>query len=174
MFRNRVLVVASALVLGACISDQSGPTGPVGTGFTPPFASSVVELTGTLVASGEDYAPVSLCCALQGGLIPLGGNQAILMAGLDGAEVWVRGTWDASPGLIVASFRVLAVDGRAALDGILVQTDSADYALQLADGTVRTLVDPPAELTAEVGARVWVTGGTDDPPVRFGVIERRY
>jgi hypothetical protein len=64
------------------------------------------------------------------------------------------------------------VDGVAALDGVLVVEGENVY-LRLADGSRRALRSAPAALRAEAGARVWVTGGLDQPVAAFGVLRPR-
>jgi hypothetical protein len=44
------------------------------------------------------------------------------------------------------------------------------YALQLTRGGSVTLTDPPADLIAHLGQRVWVIGSLDGPPTAFGTI----
>lgn len=168
MFRNLLPIALMAGALAACSGDQSsGPTSPTGSGLRP--EPTIVELTGTIVASGFDTAPVGI--RQYGELFLLSGNEATLMQGLIGAEAWVRGTLDVDGGLFVESFRVTAVNGLLAVDGVLMSYAGPSYGIRLADGTITALDDPPAELTAHVGARVWVTGGTDGIPISFGIIE---
>jgi len=171
MFRHCFLIALAAGALAACNGDQSpsGATGPHG--GSPPPEPSVVEISGTIVTSGFDLASVAI--RQYGKLIPLGGSEAHLMRGLIGAEARVRGTLDANRGLSVSSFRVTAVNGLLAIDGVFTSDDGPSYGIRLEDGTVSALEDPPDELKAHVGARVWVTGGTDGIPISFGIIEDR-
>jgi len=168
MSRNRFLITVAAAAVAACSSDQSA-TAPNRTAGRAQPAPSHVEIAGTIEVSGHDAAPVSL--RYDDKLIPLGGAESALLEGLVGAEALVRGTEDLDGVLVVESFRVLAVNGRAALDGVLMIYVASNYAIRLDDGSVYALEDPPAELTEHVGSRVWVTGGTDGLPIEFGVIE---
>jgi hypothetical protein len=167
MFRPHLLIAGVAITLLACTDDHTGPTSPPGA--TGPFpTSSFAELQGFVELNRAEESGIRLRLT-DGTTVPLIGFETARLARVDGAEVYVRGTWDA-PALAVESFVVLAVDGRSASDGILVQTDNG-YALRLRDGSMQELSDVPEALMELVGARIWLTG-IDEPPVAFGVIER--
>ena len=167
MNSSRLLAFASVVALCACGGSAPAPTGLAG---TSPAAPALTELSGTVVLSLTDLAPVSL--QTQDGLIPLEGDGAVPMASVIGADVQVRGSWDANPALVVESFLVVAVKGLPAFDGI-VESKSDGYALRLGDGTDHTLADAPADLIAYVGYRVWVTDSPDASTIQFGVIRGR-
>jgi hypothetical protein len=68
------------------------------------------------------------------------------------------------------------------MDGILIaQYDGSGqdlvggtllgYALQLTRGGLIALTDPPADLIAHLGERVWVTGDPNAAPTAFGFIQ---
>jgi hypothetical protein len=82
----------------------------------------------------------------------------------------------------VNDFVVRSVAGAAAMDGILVallDNSGQDiisptvlgYALQLTRGGTIALTDPPADLIAHLGERVWVTGDPTAAPAAFGFIQ---
>jgi len=82
----------------------------------------------------------------------------------------------------VNDFVVRSVEGEAALDGILVArfdesgqditpATPIGYALQLTRGGMIALTDPPADLVAHLGERVWVTGDPNAAPTAFGFIQ---
>jgi len=168
MIRSHFLAAACAVALLACSDNPSAPA--TGTDGTRPFIPSLFEVTGTVVVTGnpDDGLEVQLKQS-DGTMLSLVGSEARLLASVDGGEVLVRGTWDAPPGLVVGSFQVLAMNGRAAIDGVLEITDYG-YALRLSSGAYYDLSDPPAELMNHVGDRLWVTGSAEEPPVEFGVI----
>jgi hypothetical protein len=132
---------------------------------------AITELTGFVVlGESNDGTARTIGLRLQDGAqIALVGSEANPMASVDGAEVRVRGTFDAAPGLVVESFTVISVGGRPALDGIVTEM-AESYGLLLRDGTIYALVAPPAELLEHLGERVWLTGDWDAPPIEFGVI----
>ena len=168
MFRPHLLIAALAIALLACTDQHASPTGPRGITETPPAPPSFAELQGIVEADGTEGYGVRLRLT-DGTTVLLIGSETDRLARVVGADVRVRGTWDAPPGLVVESFLVIAVDGRAASDGVLVQTDDG-YALRLRDGSLHMLPALPEALMELIGARIWLTG-IDEPPVAFGVID---
>ncbi|MFI5310670.1 MAG: hypothetical protein ACHQQ3_05525 [Gemmatimonadales bacterium] len=165
MYTKHFLVLACAVALCAC-SDKADRT-PTALA-SPPVTPARTELAGIVVLSGSDLAPVYL--QTGDGLIPLEGNGALPMASVLGAEVRVRGTWDANAALVVETFLVTAVKGLPVFDGILEVLPDG-YAIKLmADGSDHLLAAAPAALVAHVGARVWVTDSADPTAIQFGVI----
>jgi hypothetical protein len=179
MKSTRLVVLASVL---ASIGCTDSPTYP-----TVPYTDSAARLEGILgtVAVNGSYGERSVSLRLSSGeIVQLRGSEAMRLASVDGAEVLVRGfwipgdepqtddaiSWEGDPqGFEVVEFVVLAVDGQTAFDGVLIEVDGA-LALQLADGGLRTIDDPPADLMTHLGERVWVTGLDEDRYFRFGVI----
>ena len=109
--------------------------------------------------------------------IALTGRPTEALRRLAGVEVWVSGTPGPPvprprPGrtIEVRDFRVRSVDGERATDGRL-EADGGSLVLVTHDGRRHPLIDPPAALRSQVGARVWVAGPLDRPVTTFGVIE---
>lgn len=97
---------------------------------------------------------------------------------LEGLDVALWGTRDRAtatmlPGvtctLVVARYAVRAVDGVAAVDGILRAVGDA-YALETADGKRRPLRDVPTALRTQAGARIYWAGSLDRAPAAYGVL----
>ena len=172
MFRIRHVSLALLMVAAACSADR-GAAIATGPDDTDPGSSNIAEITGVVtVDNSSAELPVVNVIRPDGTLVRIVGSQTRELANLAGGEVWIRGTWDASPGLVLERFLVLAMNGRPALDGVLEGSDDG-FGLRLADGGYRELSGAPAELSAFVGARIWFTGSEEDPPVAFGVIEAR-
>lgn len=174
MTRNTLAIAALAWTALAC-GDRSGSliTDPT---LTPPSqpiqpAPSLATVAGRVVVTGSaDNRAVNVRIQ-SGDLVRLVGSEAAAIFSVDGADISVRGTWDANPGLVVQDFQVLAMKGRPAMDGILELTASG-CALRLADGTLR-VVPGDAEngnIRDFVGLRLWVIGSDTERPVEFGVI----
>jgi hypothetical protein len=152
-------------------------------------SDSPVANTGTLNDRNPPPAPVPATSALSGRILVRGmgadrtvelrddhgdvfrllGNEAIALANVDGGDVVVWGTWDASPGLVVSKFKLTGMNGRPALDGVLEAIDNG-FAIRLNDGSIRGVPGLSAECVAYVGSRVWVVGFEDGSDVRLGVI----
>lgn len=155
---------ATLLVLAAC----GGPPVPAVQGASPASADTVaqgtVRMTGPqesaqLVLSGE--APD---VALIG---PLAGELGRLV----GARVSVTGWPARNPAAVperaveVAAYEILAVDGERPYVGILVGRDNR---LWLAGQDTLEVVGAPPDLSARIGAKVFVTG-----VIRGGQLELR-
>jgi hypothetical protein len=181
MFRTHITLAAAILVAIACDDSPTSPSVPYS--GAPPVQQ--VELIGTIeLESGFDLPAIHLVQSTGDRALLLGSEAERLIA-LAGADVLVRGSWvgfgppdDASEGLRYAAstiglavneFVVLAVDGRTALDGVVIEADG-HFALRLSDGTIHTFTDAAIDLADYVGARVWVTGSEQEPPLRYGAI----
>jgi len=180
MTRAHLLTAAAVLIACGCTESSLGPANPVrGTTPIPPQIQLSI-ITGTVVTE-RSRPPLEVVLRLDWGeLVVLVGEEASRLVMLDGAEVELRGTWttpllqppsgDVTSAFSVAEFLVLAVGGRPAMDGVLGQEEGRYY-LELTDGDdVVWFEDVPTEFDANIGKRVWVTGSTEDPPLRFGVI----
>jgi hypothetical protein len=176
MIPSRSFAVASLLAVLAC-SDSSRSSAPTEPGTPGP--SAVVTVTGTVFDEDFPTHEHAVNLATQDGMfIQLLGDESDKVAEVSGAQASVTGTLSRTvtligvfPTLLVDRFQILSMRGRPALDGVLV--DTADgVALRLADGTYRALTAVPADITQYLGARLWLTGSAESPPVEFGVIER--
>jgi hypothetical protein len=183
MRRTRFIpaLVGVCLVAGTACSDTAAPTvAPTGaTGSSPPLTPQLISITGMIRLVEPNSRNGAILSTGDGPDITLEGGDFSSLAGVDRVEVEVRGNWGGDRVFEVNDFVVRSVEGAPALDGILIavyedQTDEKDattvYALNLTRGGSATLTDPPADLIAHLGQRVWVTGGTDGPPTAFGTI----
>ena len=173
------IVAAGWLAAATACSDAVAP--PDKPASAPPQAASLISLDGFVHQTTEILGAVSLNTG-DGRTISLVGANLTSVAQVDSTEVEVRGTWTSDGAFEVQDFVVRSVEGAPAMDGILVArydqtTDIADpqpigYDLQLTRGGTISLIDPPADLLAHVGARVWVTGALDAAPTAFGIIDQ--
>lgn len=110
------------------------------------------------------------------------GGESVKLVGppalrsVNGLRVRVIGTqahdrkW---PGLVsVTAFTVIGLKALPVIDGMLREDAGAVY-VETPDGERHVLVDPPPDLRARIGARVWVAGPLDHEPVAYGAIEWR-
>jgi hypothetical protein len=156
----------SALLVLATIGCSDTPVSPFrGTVDLPEPEDGFRTVTGIVVSETElrDYA--------DGSLITLEGPQTRMLSDLLGAEIRIVGTADEFAGarLWVIEFRVLAVDGIPAVDGMLDYGEEG-FAIRGAEGQATALPEIPEDLMSHVGKRVWLTlrGAVW---VRYGVIE---
>ena len=165
MLTNRSFLIASLLAVAACSDEPMGPKSPpsvVQSATTPR-----VQLNGIVVLPGSEMAPAYL--RVGSDLVPLRGNEAVVITHVEGAQVSVVGTQDSDPGVIVESFQVLAVRGHAVVDGTLELVPGGAYAIRLATGALYMIVDAPADLIVHLGARIWLTTSATES-LEFGVI----
>lgn len=166
MYAYRLILAASALVLAGCnTNSDSTLTAPAG--VTAPPAPALQRIRGTVVLEHRFGAP-SLQTEL--GLITMQGFVANAMASVDGADVEVYGTFDGASGLMVASFEVVGMHGRPALDGYLDVDENEIYSIRLANNEVVTVDNPPDAFRVYLGQRIWIVLATDDSPIEFGAI----
>jgi hypothetical protein len=182
MFRPWMMAVVPAFALIACHDAPQAPTTTTGTTPTAPRLDRVI---GVIARADEATRPDSMFLQQSdGSSITLIGEGVWRLARVVDAEVRVDGTWSADRRFEMSAFLVVAVGGRPAADGVLLRMpaeftplpiDSAfvvaqGYAIRLVNGSYRPLIDPPADLIAFLGQRVWVTGPYDAPPNAFGLI----
>jgi hypothetical protein len=156
----------SALLVLATIACSDTPVSPFrGSVSLPEPEDGFRTVTGIVVSETElrDYA--------DGSTILLEGPQTRMLGELLGAEIRILGTADEFAGarLWVIEFRVLAVDGIPALDGMLGYDDEG-FAIVSAEGAYTSLAEIPEDLMTRLGKRVWLTL-RDGAWVRYGVIE---
>lgn len=159
-----LILMSAAAALVACSDEPStAPGHEPGAGATP-TAPAMRSMIGTIETAA------GLAIRVDGRRIALTGAGAQPLETLDGADVEVTGTDDVVDYFNVEWFSVLRVNGMPAEDGIL-QQDDAGFALRLQNGAYRQVIDPPEELQALVGRRVWVAGSPDVRPEAFGLIQ---
>ena len=146
----------------ATLSGPFYPYAPV-----PPYSSAATIAGQIGVRLFEDQA-IELH-GVEGGVYRLLGNASDALASVQGADVVVRGTFDANGDVVVQQFEVTGMYGRSALDGFLEATENG-FALRLSDGLLQPVPGLPADCTEHVGLRLWVIGWDYDPPVQCGVI----
>ena len=181
MSTNRwIPVIAAAWLAGAsACSDSVAPTEHAQAASNQPAAQ--ISIIG-FVHQTPDLKRPFLLSTDDGQEVMLIGANLASVARIDSAEVEVRGARDAEGAFEVNDFVVRSVAGAAAMDGILVallDNSGQDvisptvlgYALQLTRGGTIALTDPPADLLAHVGERVWVTGDPTAAPTAFGFIQ---
>lgn len=163
----RILILSAASAAVVACGDHAAPTAAARIPAPlQPAQPALSLLRGTVQVNANDG---TIWLQQDTARTQLFGGENIGLNNVDGAEVEVRGTFDAGAGMAVANFLVLIVHGRPAWDGVLVETDGA-YALRMPDGSLRAIADPPAELLMNLGARIWVTPGDDALPLAFGFI----
>ncbi|HET7373866.1 MAG TPA: hypothetical protein VFJ20_10790 [Gemmatimonadaceae bacterium] len=169
------VLVAACLITSTSCSDSTAPTASSNSGANSPISQSpsYVTVSGTIHQSFTDIGEVMLKTP-DGDDLVLTGAEAANLASLDGAEVDVRGLWDAGA-LAVSDFLVRRVGGIDVLDGIVTmqvddETGDVHYGISLTRGADVPLIDPPDDLIAHLGQRVWVTEPTDGQPLTFGII----
>ena len=99
------------------------------------------------------------------------GPYAPMIGRLTGAEVLATGFPDGATELQVRDFQVATVNGVAAFDGVLAAAPDGSLAIVTRDRAAHPITNPPAELRAHVGQRLWITGPLATGAVTFGVID---
>jgi len=175
------LVAAAWLTAGTACSDSLAPVDHAATAATDQPAPALISIIGIVRQTTDLRSSFTLNTDDGREIVVVGANLASV-ARVDMAEVEVRGAWNADGALEVNDFVVRSVEGAPALDGILVARFDGDgqdlvggvpvgYELQLTRGGTIALTDPPADLVAHLGERVWVTGDPTAPPTAFGFIQ---
>ncbi|HSQ28404.1 MAG TPA: hypothetical protein VLN49_01055 [Gemmatimonadaceae bacterium] len=139
---------------------------------TPP-EQKLATVSGVIHVAFTDMGGIQIV-TLDGLTLTLSGTETASLAGLDGAQVEVRGTWDSGE-LVVSDFLVQRVGGANVLDGVLTmlvddETGDIGYGISLTRGSLVLLSDPPEALLAHVGQRLWLTDPADGQPLVFGII----
>lgn len=115
----------------------------------------------------------------DGSVLALHGAAPADLAAVSSVEVMVAGSMTTrrdpaaapagAPVFEVRWFEVRAVEGVPALDGVLEQ-DGPRWLLRTRDGVRHVVARLPSLLTGEPGARVYLAGPLDQPPVAYGII----
>lgn len=153
-----------ALALAACARGSAAGDAAPGTDAAAPADT----LRGTVRITGPEPGVTFVVVDAAGRGTALAGDRALLER-LAGLEVMVEG--DATPGVPfrVVAVRVRAVEGVAAVDGVLARDGDRDV-LVMHDGTRRVVARLPQALRGRTGARVWLAGPLDGDIDSFGVI----
>jgi hypothetical protein len=165
---SRPLLIAGIAVLAACATRAPTP-GAMPDVFAGDSVRGVVERVGSeptaaLVLRAGD-GPM---CML---VVPA---PPPALAGLE-VTVWGARRAPAAPlpgvacAIAVERYAVRAVDGIAAMDGVL-RIDGGAYALETADGVRHALTAVPSALRSAVGARIYWVGPLDRAPAAYGVL----
>lgn len=170
-------LIAACLVASTSCSDASAPTSPGGQA-APAAPAPLTTLEGVVHLSQTKLNGIVLTLG-DGQDVILDGSEATSLANVENADVEVRGQWS-SETFVVADFVVRQVDGADVMDGILtvmrtqdaIEGDIIGYALSLTRGSLVPLTNPPTDLIAHVGERVWVEETADGQPSAFGIISR--
>lgn len=176
MYPSRIVpvLVAACFVAGtSCSESTTAPTTNSSRSSPIPPTPSLVTVSGTVHRGYTDMGDAYLTTA-DGDDVILFGSETANLAGLDGAEVDVRGSWVVG-GLALNDFLVRRVGGADVLDGkltMLVDEDTGEvrYGLALTRGSFVPLTSPTDALLAHLGQRLWVTEPADGQPLIFGVI----
>jgi hypothetical protein len=175
------LIAAAWLAAGTACSDSLAPADHAAVTAPDQPAPALISMIG-IVHLTTDLRNSVMLSTDDGRQIVLIGAALASVAQVDSAEVEVRGALTADGALEVNDFVVRSVAGAAAMDGILIARydDSGQdliggtplgYGLQLTRGGTIALTDPPADLVAHLGERVWVTGDPTAAPTAFGFIQ---
>lgn len=165
----RLLVLVSAL--GAACADSPTANNGLLRESDPPPAPSTSVLSGRIIVTGIGSDRIVELRDDHGDVFRLLGHETIALANVDDGDAVVWGTWDANPGFVVSEFKVTAMHGRPALDGVLEAVDDG-FALRVKDGSLTVVAGLTLEWAVYVGARVWVIGFDSGNDVVLGVIEQ--
>lgn len=91
---------------------------------------------------------------------------------LSGARVRVTGTPAQADRLLVSDYTIVDISGHQPIVGRL-EVEGSEASVVNADGARQQLRDPPAELLAQNGAKVWVVLNTDGVVTGYGIIRER-
>jgi hypothetical protein len=167
-YQHSTLMLAAAILIGC--GDAQTTTAPTISPGTP-TVTGPSTLNGTVVANqSQELLPALELRLADGSLIGLTGSGSLALASVVGAQVQISGLEYGDSMVDVQRFLVLSVGGQDVSDGILMVSDDGSYSLHLTSGGSRVVTDPPAELTAYLGERVWLVEADGAAPEAFGVI----
>jgi hypothetical protein len=165
MFR-RLSLLAALVTIVAC--RDSGPTVIRPTLQPAPEQPGVaIETAGIIEINGTDLEPAFLISGSH--RYTLEGPETGQLWRVAGAEVRVRGVQSGGLGIWVESYRVLRINGRDVIDGVVIAMDGG-FALRSDDGSMFPLTDEAMDLSQHLGRRVWFAVRTEEAPAAFGVI----
>jgi hypothetical protein len=153
-----------AAVSVACVQPQAQNA-------TPALTDGADTLRGIVRVVGSD--PGTWITIQPEGARPvsLAGHDVDALRSVSEAEVWVRGRM-IDHYFEVGTFAVRTADGRPTWDGVLRRSDGG-LSLELTEGGVVSLSDPPLPLYEHVGSRIWITQPITGRGVNYGVIRSR-
>jgi hypothetical protein len=155
-------VVLAVLASGACAPNH----GEEGSPMAADTARGIVEIVGA-----EPITSVRIATA--DGRLTLTGPDADGLRLAAGTEVWVAGTREAGDGFRIEAFAVRAIDGMAAVDGILELDGDAAVLVTRTGDRVR-FAPAPAGLRPLEGRRVWIAGPAGGEPQAWGSLDRTH
>ena len=169
MKRSQYLMATALASLVACTDIPNAAVTAPRDPRQPDSGSSSMTLSGRISVTGLPGYDRKIELWDGAELYRLVGSQSSALASVDGADVVVRGTFEADPGFVVEEFQVTGMLGRPALDGVLVATDEG-FALRLNDGSLRAVENLTSECADFIGSRLWVIGFEKGSEVVFGRI----
>lgn len=157
--------------MGTDTSDTAGTTDTADAADTADTAGTITdegppprEAEGVVGVTGTDVAPTAILRREEGPTLGLTGTLARELRRLSGARVRVSGRDAATPvgpGIEVAGYEILEIEGETPLVGNLQQVD-ASWRLQVEDEEPWILEGLPARGLAE-GMKIWVIGDEIGP-----------
>lgn len=147
-----------------------------------PVAAAGDTLRGVLTSVGSEPLTALVLTTRDGGQFVLEAatkGDAPMLRNVLGLELMVRGgrtgaqSAAAAPRPIpvfgMSGFVVRGADGYPTVDGVVARIDAA-YVLIVADGRRIPAPKLPVSLQQKIGARVFVAGPLDAPPISYGII----
>lgn len=122
-----------------------------------------------LVVRSDRFNQVAL--RTKSDTVTLTGDVVPEIARAGGADVWVEGTRESPAEMHVSQFLVRAVNGRPALDGVLVAEGDQLFVLS-ADGSRHMISHAPGALRQHLGDRVWIASAPNSIRAVYGVLQR--
>lgn len=154
-----VLISAMMVLATACAPNHDDEAGPM----AADTARGIVEVTGAQPVTG-------LSLRTPDGIVALSGPAADALRQASGVEVWVAGSRAEDGRLHVEAYRVRAVGGIEASDGILELDGDAAVLVTPAGERVR-YAPAPYRLRAMEGRHVWISGTPGGEPQAWGLLE---
>ena len=156
--RGRAVVAIVVALSGGC-HHASSPA--------PDTLRGIIKTVGTARASGLVLQKITADSARVSLRAPAA--EAAALERVTGAVVAVHGDFATPDTLVVSSFRVVEVNGRPVVDGV-VREESGRLSVCPQSSTCVALGNPPVALRTLVGARIWIGGPPATGPNTFGVI----
>ena len=159
---RNLLVAATALATAGC----------GGTGSAAQAGSSAPEtLVGEVQLTGSEPAVMVTLRTESGRAVNLVGSLLPELRRLTGAEITVSGVATGGRDFSADSYEIRSIEGQRPLVGVVVERDGGVW-LE-GDETVR-LVEVPARLRGQLGAKVWILGRRMEGglyPQTYGIIK---